>query len=631
MASLTLKTPDGKVKAVTLIKPLTIIGRGAGNDIPLEDPRLPETALLVHRDKQGFLLRSAGTTDFTVNGKRKAEHLLTPADVVKVAGTEISFSREDAPRALPALAGAGGTADPDAHTSEVTGVLAREHSFLARLVDFSNQLAGVYDVARVLEALMDEAIALTRADKGFLLLLEGADPRVRVARNLDRENLEEGLERLSDSIVRKVFQTGQPVILSNALDDPEFKSSESVVNLRLLSVMCVPLKHKGELMGLIYVGNDKLRDRFEPRARDMLMVLAAQASLVIKNAILVNELMVDNRALRTRLEDHRFGDLIGSCDGMREVFKKIEKVSQADITVLITGESGTGKELIAREIHRRSPRASGPFVAINCGAIPENLLESELFGHVKGAFTGAVAARQGKFQAAIGGTLFLDEVGDMPAALQVKLLRALQEKVVYRVGENRPEPVNIRVLAATHRTLENEVKRGTFREDLYYRINTVTLHLPALRDRGEDVELVATYLLRKFSAEFNPRVTAFRPDALRAFRRHQWPGNIRELENRIKKALVMADGVQLTARDLDLEPESIEPVVPLDQALENFRRSYIDKALRQNDNNRTKTAEDLGVNPRTIFRHLEKLEAERRGEPTIPADGAEYDEDGDAP
>ena len=247
----------------------------------------------------------------------------------------------------------------------------------------------------------------------------------------------------------------------------------------------------------------------------------------------------------------RFGDIIGSCAAMQEVFKKVEKVATTDISVLITGETGTGKELIAREMHRRSARAKGPFITINCGAIPENLLESELFGHVKGAFTGAVANKPGKFHAADGGTLFLDEIGEMPLNLQVKLLRALQEKVVVRVGENRPEPVDIRVLAATNRNLEDEIN-NRFREDLYYRLNVVNMQLPPLRERGDDVMVIAKYLLHRYSQEFGGKVKGLSPNAVIAIRKFGWPGNIRQLENHLKKACVLADKALLGPEDLGL-------------------------------------------------------------------------------
>src|SRR5262249_46632143 len=239
------------------------------------------------------------------------------------------------------------------------------------------------------------------------------------------------------------------------------------------------------------------------------------------NALQVNELQLDNRMLSEKLEQLRFGGIVGSSPPMQDVFKKVGKIAQTDISVLITGETGTGKELIAREIHARSPRARGPFVSINCGAIPESLLESELFGHVKGAFTGAVQNKLGKFHVADKGTLFLDEIGEMPPALQVKILRALQERVVQRVGDTRQEALDIRVLAATNRDLAAEIKNGRFREDLFYRLNVVNLHLPPLRERGDDILVVARYLLAQFLTAGDNRVKGLSPNAIVAMRKYR--------------------------------------------------------------------------------------------------------------
>jgi transcriptional regulator with PAS, ATPase and Fis domain len=291
---------------------------------------------------------------------------------------------------------------------------------------------------------------------------------------------------------------------------------------------------------------------------------------------------------------------------MQELFRRVERLATTDVSVLITGETGTGKELIARELHERSPRRRGPFVAINCGAVPEGLLESELFGHVRGAFTGASSTRTGRFQAAHGGTLFLDEVGEMPPALQVKLLRALQDKAVVRVGDTRTEAVDIRVVAATHRTLTREIQAGRFREDLYYRLNVVELHLPPLRDRGEDVLLIARYLLGRFAPALGARVQGFSPEAAEAIRRAPWPGNIRQLENVLKRACVLSDHSLLSVEDLGLSAAEEPPVVPLSEAKERFGRDYINRILAKNGGNRSKTARDLDVDPRTIFRHLER-------------------------
>jgi len=292
-----------------------------------------------------------------------------------------------------------------------------------------------------------------------------------------------------------------------------------------------------------------------------------------------------------------------------EVFRKLQKVAATDISVLITGETGTGKELIARELHRRSNRVNGPCVTVNCGAIPENLIESEMFGHVKGAFTGAIASRPGKFQQADGGTLFLDEVGELPQNMQVKLLRALQERVVFRVGDNRPEKCDIRIVAATNRNLEEMIKTGEFREDLYYRLNVVNLWLPPLRERGDDVFIIAKALLSKFAEELHSNVRGFSPQALTAIRKYAWPGNIRQLENRLKKALVLCDRTLLGPEDLDLGDTDQAAIVPLEKAKEDFQRAYVLEVLERNNGNRTQTARDLGVDPRTVFRYLEKEHA----------------------
>ncbi len=626
MASLMVKTPDGKTRTVALLKRITSIGRGSDNDVQLEDDRVPESALHIMFDGKDYQI--GGGSEFMVNGKKKAEATLSTNDVISIGSTELTFGSGTAPLAAPALS-KGGSRDsisqnPDAATVEQPGTVSRDMAALKRLTLFSEKLLGTYELDKLLEGLMDEVIEVTRADKGFLILMESNQLRVKVARNISRENIEDAVERVSDSIVAKVVRTQKPLIISDALDDPEFNASESVVNLKLLSVMCAPLQHKGEIFGLIYLGNDRLVNRFETKSLETLTIFSAQASLLLQNAILVNELKLDNVELKKKLEDQQYGDIVGSAQAMREVYKRVDKISPTDISVLVTGETGTGKELIAREIHRRSPRAKGPFVTINCGAIPENLLESELFGHVKGAFTGAVATKPGKFQAAIGGTLFLDEIGEMPLQLQVKLLRALQEKVVYKVGDNRGEPVDIRVVCATNKNLEEEVKGNRFREDLYFRINVVTLKLPPLRERGDDIVVLAKFFLSKYAREFNAKAKGFTPSCTVAMKKYGWPGNIRELENRLKKAVVLADKPLLTPEDLDLRPENLDPIMPLALAKEEFQKRYINEVLERNNGNRTKTAKDLGVDPRTIFRHLEKLEAEKTGKVLAP--DPEFDE-----
>jgi transcriptional regulator with PAS, ATPase and Fis domain len=295
---------------------------------------------------------------------------------------------------------------------------------------------------------------------------------------------------------------------------------------------------------------------------------------------------------------------------MQEVMRTVAKVASTEVSVLITGETGTGKELIAQELHRRSPRKDGPLVAINCGAIPEQLLESELFGYVRGAFTGAEKTKPGRLHAASGGTLFLDEIGEMPMGLQVKLLRVLQERAVTRVGDTKPEAVDVRVVCATHRELLGEIRAGRFREDLYYRLNVVQIHLPPLREREGDVLILAKYFLHRFAGELDVPARTFSAAAEQAIAAHPWPGNIRQLENHIKKALVLAEHNVLMPEDLGLQPppprDTGPRVLPLAEAKERFARDYVREVLAKNGGNRAQAARDLDVDPRTIFRFLEK-------------------------
>ena len=574
-------------------KRITSIGSGPENDIRLAAPNpLAPTHALLTFDGAVFALQTTERhLEVGVNGKARRAHKLAHGDRVALGGIELEF------RVLDEPASAGPAGEVLAHT---------ELAAYRKLQEFGERLAGRSDPSALLDALLDAVIELSGAQKGFLLLVEDGEPRVRVARNVHRENLDHAIAHLSDSIVAKVVREGRPVIVSDALSDAEFAQSASVVNLRLSSVMCVPLLDKGTLLGLLYVGNDRVKDLFDQRALEVLTVFAGQASLLLANALLVSELRTDKRTLEVRLSEAHFGELVGSCDSMRDVFRKVDRVATADVSVLITGETGTGKELVAREIHRRSDRRAEPFVTLNCGAIPENLLESELFGHVRGAFTGATTNRAGKFQAAHRGTLFLDEIGEMPINLQVKILRALEEHTVTRLGDVRPEPVDLRIIAATHRVLEDSIREGRFREDLYYRLNVVRLHLPPLRTRGDDVVVIAKYILSRLVQEPGARALSFSAATLAALRRHPWPGNVRELENRLKRASVLCERSQIEPEDLELQESAAPVVLPLVEAKEAFQRRYIIEVLERNGGNRTKAARELGVDPRTVFRFLEK-------------------------
>jgi transcriptional regulator with GAF, ATPase, and Fis domain len=590
MATLHVRGPDGAERSVTLLKRLVSVGRDPENDVSVADPALPPTALHLRLEGDGWAVESHRGADLTVNGRQRPAARLATGDLLRIGATELRFDASVQPAA--------------------TAPYARQPA-LDSLVRFSERLLAATDPARLVDELLDALVEVTGADKGFLILFEAGQLSVRAARNVARETIEATVESFSDSIIRSVVESRRPIVVADALHDAQWSESSSVVNLKLCSVMCAPLMQKGEVFGVIYLGNDRVASLFDEGSLEVLTVFAAQASLLMQHALLLDALRRENVALKEAVTTRQYGELIGAGPGMREVFRRIEKVAGTDISVLVTGETGTGKEVVARELHRRSTRSGGPFIAVNCGAIPEALLESELFGHVKGAFTGATANRIGKFQAANGGTLFLDEIGEMPQPLQVKLLRALQDRAITRIGDSRSEPVDIRVIAATNKVIEDEIKRGTFREDLYYRLNVVSIRLPSLRERLDDVPVFAKFFLQKYGREFGSRVRGFTPAAMLALKKYGWPGNIRELENRVKKAVVLAEKALVGPEDLDLRPDELEPILPLAQAKEEFQKRYINEVLERNGGNRTKTAKELGVDPRTIFRHLEKLEGER--------------------
>ncbi|EYF05890.1 sigma 54-interacting transcriptional regulator [Chondromyces apiculatus] len=622
MPTLKSFSSTGTPRLYSVHKPVTTIGKALGNDLPISGAGVRDHHAQIVFDGRDFVIEECDREgDIAINGKKKRRARLVHGDRVQLGASEVGFSMfADATSAARRAnddddAGAAGRQEPSG-SSELAGV--------RKLFAFSEKLSNRRGVDELLEAMLDDVIEVTHADKGFLLLIEGAEAAadaagpsvqssggerklaVRASRNVRKEAITDAAGGISDSIVQQVLDKGRPVIVSDALADTQFGRSESVIAMKLSSVMCVPLMAQGQLIGALYVGNDKIKHLFDRAQLDLLSIFASQSSLILQNAILVNALRADKEKLTAELKDKRFGEIIGACPSMLEVFRKLQKVAATDISVLITGETGTGKELIAREVHRRSNRAGGPFITINCGAIPENLIESELFGHVKGAFTGAIASRPGKFQLADKGTLFLDEIGELPLNLQVKLLRALQERVVFRVGDSKPEKVDIRVVAATNRTLEDEIKANNFREDLYYRLNVVNLWMPPLRDRGDDVLIIAKALLSKYADELQSPVRGYSPAALAAIKKYTWPGNIRQLENRIKKALVLCDRPLLGPEDLDLGPDAETPIQPLEKAKEEFQRRYVLEVLERNNGNRTQTARDLGVDPRTIFRYLER-------------------------
>lgn len=327
-----------------------------------------------------------------------------------------------------------------------------------------------------------------------------------------------------------------------------------------------------------------------------------ELGLIVKRAFHLHDIEAENRALSEKTEDTVLGGMITAAPEMVKVARMIERIATADVSVMLLGASGTGKELLAKGLHDTSRRARKPFVAINCAAIPDNLLEAELFGYEKGAFTGAIKTTEGKIELAEGGTLFLDEVGDIPLPVQVKLLRFLQERVIERIGGRRTIPVDVRIVCATHQNLDSMIGEGTFREDLYYRLAEIVVRIPPLSERHGDATLLARYFLRKFGRDLNRNVKGFTAEALSALNAWHWPGNVRELENRMKRAVIMAEGARLSAGDLDLgvADEDAEPL-NLKSAREEADRRAIRQALARTDNNISTAAKLLGVSRPTFY------------------------------
>ena len=335
----------------------------------------------------------------------------------------------------------------------------------------------------------------------------------------------------------------------------------------------------------------------------------------VERALRLNEVVKDNERLRAELEGrYSFDHLIGSSAPFRRVIEQVTEVCESRATVLLTGESGTGKEVVAKAIHFNSPRAKKPFIALNCAAIPAGLLESELFGHVKGAFTGALANRAGRFQLAHGGTILLDEIGDMPVAIQAKILRVLQERTFEPVGGTQTVEIDVRVIAATHKDLRQTVKDGAFREDLYYRLNVFPIELPALRERKEDITLIASYFLRQFNDDMGKRITGFTPAAQGAMLSYRWPGNIRELQNCVERSVIVARGTVIDLADLPRyvldgasAPEA-SPELPSDIDTELMRqeRAFIIRALEESGGVQIRAAELLGISERSLWHRIKK-------------------------
>lgn len=485
---------------------------------------------------------------------------------------------------------------------------------LVALYDMIRALNSETDPEALLETSLDLALGVVEAERGMILLRGGSegDFSVRLARNLEKETAEDA-EAFSRSVVAQAG-AGKSVLTLDAGHDERFQAFRSVSLYRIRSLMCVPLRSRGKIIGTVYVDSRREGRIFTPDDLRFLEAFADHAALALENARARADLERENRRLQAVAEERSsFGSIVGRSAPMQAAFDLIEKVAASELPVLILGESGTGKELVARAIHFNGPRKKRIFLSENCAAIPESLLESELFGHVRGAFTGAEKDRAGLFEQADGGTLFLDEIADMSASMQARLLRALQEGEIRRVGGSRPIHVDVRVLAATNRDLQAEVEAGRFREDLFYRLHVLVVALPPLRKRPGDIELLAGHFLEKISRERGRTPPRLASEVLDLFERYAWPGNVRQLENTLQRLALLAGEGAITRAvvesDASLRQTLLsETQMPPVLSLEHKEREMIRQALDATKGNREKAAKMLGISRATIYRKIKEYQ-----------------------
>jgi Nif-specific regulatory protein len=426
-----------------------------------------------------------------------------------------------------------------------------------QLLEFGKRLFNEKDVNRLLTLAMDMAIELTGAERGLVILFNEVDQKIefQTARNLAKKDIEKPEFEISHTIIDKVKSRGEPVCLQNALETSELERSKSVALLKVLSVICVPLIHDSHMFGVVYLDNRKVSGIFKQETfgfiREFTSFISTAAYTALERKQLQNQISDLEKQLRT---SYRFKTIIGQHPKILETLKTVSQVADTDATVLIQGETGTGKELIARALHYNSSRRDRPFIAVNCAALPEELLESELFGHVQGAFTGAVKDRAGWFEKANGSTIFLDEINDMSAALQGKLLRILQSGEYSRVGSSDILRCDVRVVAATSKNMNALIAEGVFREELYYRLNIIDIELPPLRERKSDIPMLIRHFLKLYSDKYKKTGLVFSNHAEEILIKYHFPGNIRELENIIQRAVILTQDSDIKPKHL---PESI--------------------------------------------------------------------------
>jgi transcriptional regulator with GAF, ATPase, and Fis domain len=601
------------------------IGRESANFVALNHRSVSRRHCLIRKLGDEFTIRDLDSYNGTfVNGIPIKEQTLAHADQIRLGGFALLFllgeGEDPDMRSLVQLDDSRMVTQsskqmrPEAllHQTEQVWLQpqqdqrpARDLGALLKICSRINLLRHTQDIDR---EILDAIFEVVPADRGAILLTLGQkDFSSLYGRDRGDQNK---TVHISRTVVDRVLTEGVAILNNDIQGSESLRVADSLLAAQITSLMCMPLMVLEKIVGVIYLDTSDPIVQFDEGHLQLLASIAGVAAVHLENAHQMEWLERENDRLRSSLAIEH--NMIGESAPMRDVYHFIERVAPATTAVLVCGESGTGKELAAHALHTNSPRAAKPFVVINCAALAETLLESELFGHEKGAFTGAIARKQGKLQVAQGGSVFLDEIGELAAPLQAKLLRFLQDHKIEPLGSTRSIELDVRVIAATNRNLDEAIARGTFRADLYHRLNVVTVTMPPLRDRPDDIPLLASYFTAKYAKECKRNVTGISPEARALLQTYQWPGNVRELENAIERAVVLGSGEVIDTEDL---PERIleatvtgQPGAGYYEAVQQAKREVILNALRQAKGNYTEAANALGIHPNNLHRLIRTLD-----------------------
>ena len=576
------------------------IGRSRQNQVKLLTDQASREHSRILKTPLGYKVVDVESSNGTyVNGQRITEKDLADGDSIGVGHATIIFREGDVPKPAPGL--------PDS----VTSPIPLQDRNVRLLIETIVNAGAAQDLDSFLSSAVDNVVEIAQAERGVLFTRRpNGELKSLVARDGSKKPIEK-LEGMSRTIPAQVDGSGEAIYLLDTESGKDQVQSDSVSMYQLRTVMCAPLRVGERRLGVMYVDSHVKTREYSSTDLAMFEAVTNYLALTMENLRATQDARKQTEerkqalekqvvVLRSALEKRKH--LIGECPAMKALYDKVRKVAPTDATALVLGESGTGKEAIAHVIHDLSPRSSKPFVVIDCAAIPETLLESELFGYEKGAFTGATSQKPGKLELGHGGTVFLDEIAELTPNLQVKLLRALEQRSVMRVGGVDPIPVDFRLVAATNHNLEEMVRQSTFRQDLYFRLKVVTIALPPLRERGEDILLLAEFFLKDVADSNSRGVQGFSEEAKGALRNHRWDGNVRELKHRIEQAVILTKNQYLSTDDLNLGPGG-GSFQSLEFARDHFEKTYIVQALSRNNYNVTHTARALGISRQ----HLQNL------------------------